>query len=113
MRQLNGAPLGAIYRYDMPSKVPLHGEISFQDLAKACGLQEPDVRRLVRFAMVFHRVFQEKKPGFVSHTAASRMLLEDPQAMMGVGSMFSDGSYQAFAHVSLFSIRISTRLTST
>ena len=83
----------------MPSKVPLNGEVSFEKLAQTCGLHEQDVRRLVRFAMVYHRVFQEKRAGFVSHSAASRNLLENPQAMMGVGSMFSDGSYQAFAHV--------------
>jgi len=82
--------------WDIPSKVPIGGEISFEDLAKQCDLQMIDVRRLLRFAMVHHRVFQEKRPGYVSHSAASKNLAEEPQAMMGLGAMFDEGS-QAFA----------------
>ena len=78
--------------------MPIGGEISFEDLAKQCNLQMIDVRRLLRFAMVYHRVFQEKRPGYVSHSAASRNLAEEPQAMMGLGLMFDEGT-QAYAKV--------------
>lgn len=37
------------------------------------GISEPDIRRIVRGALTNH-VFQEKEPGKVSHTAASRFL---------------------------------------
>ncbi|KAF2237623.1 O-methyltransferas-like protein [Viridothelium virens] len=92
---LNGSALQAIYRFDIPSKVPLDGHVSFEELAKQCNLYEPDLRRLIRFAIVYHRVFQELDEGFVSHTAASRKLVEDPNSMAGVGAMF-DEAIQAF-----------------
>lgn len=81
----------------MAEKVPLDGELSFTDLAAACDLEEVDVRRVVRFASAYHRVFQEKKPGFVSHSAASRYLAESDEARAALGFMF-DECYQSFAH---------------
>ena len=67
------------------------------DLATALDLEEFDVSRIVRFASVYHHVFQEKIPGYVSHTAASRYLVEDPNAMAALGFMF-DECYPSFAH---------------
>ncbi len=96
--QLNGTSLQAIYRYDIPSKVPLHGEISFPELAGKCQLYEPDLRRIIRFAIVYHRVFQERNAGFVSHSAASRRLVDFPLAMDALGAQF-DEVWQGFAHV--------------
>ena len=96
--KLNGSALQAIYKFDIPSKVPLNGEVSFEELAKECDLQEPDLRRLLRFAITYHRVFQEPKEGYVSHSAASRKLVEDSNAMAGVGAMF-DEAIQAFDQV--------------
>ncbi|KAL9038992.1 MAG: hypothetical protein Q9214_005058 [Letrouitia sp. 1 TL-2023] len=85
-----------IYKYNIPAKVPLGGEISFSDLAASCDLYEPDLRRILRFAMAYHRVFQERTPGFVAHSAASRRLIDFPLAMDGLGAQF-DEAYQAFA----------------
>ncbi|KAL9053000.1 MAG: hypothetical protein Q9162_005056 [Coniocarpon cinnabarinum] len=95
--KLNATSLQAIYKYKIATKVPLDGDISYPDLATATDMEEVDVRRIVRFASVFHRVFAEKQPGRVSHTAASRYLADNPEAMAGVGFMF-DECYQAFAH---------------
>ena len=97
--QLNGASLQAIYKYNIPPKVPLKGEISFTELAAKCELHEPDLRRILRFAMTFHRVFQERNPGYVTHSAASRRLVESRNAMDALGYQF-DEVWQAFAHVS-------------
>ncbi|KAI9686629.1 MAG: hypothetical protein M1822_003640 [Bathelium mastoideum] len=94
---LNGSALQAIYKFEIPSKVPLNGEVSFEDLARQCNLDEPDLRRLLRFAISYHRVFQERNEGFICHSAASRKLVEDQNAMLGVGSMF-DEAIQAFAY---------------
>ncbi|CAF9926558.1 MAG: hypothetical protein ALECFALPRED_003473 [Alectoria fallacina] len=94
---LNGTSLQTIYKYDIPAKVPLNGEISFPELAAKCELYEPDLRRILRFAMVYHRVFQESNVGYVAHTAASRRLVEDANAMDALGSQF-DEAWQAFAH---------------
>lgn len=43
------------------------------------------------------RVFQEKREGFVSHSAASRYLADSKDAQAGLGMMF-DEAYQGFAH---------------
>jgi len=96
--QLNGTSLQAIYKYDIPSKVPLQGEISFPELAGRCNLYEPDLRRILRFAITFHRVFQERNAGFVTHSAASRRLVDFPLAMDALGAQF-DEFWQGYAHV--------------
>ncbi|KAL8710084.1 MAG: hypothetical protein Q9225_007362 [Loekoesia sp. 1 TL-2023] len=93
---LNGVSLQAIYKYNIASKVPLHGEISFRELADQCGLDEVNLCRMLRFAMAYHHVFQEPRRGFVAHSAASRKLAEDPLAKAGLGYMF-DEVWQAFA----------------
>lgn len=56
--------------------------------------------------MVWHRVFQEPRKGFVAHTAASRKLVEDPLARAGLGYMF-DEVWQSFAKVDPSSKRVS------
>ncbi|KAF2873316.1 O-methyltransferas-like protein [Massariosphaeria phaeospora] len=92
----NATSAQAIHRYDIPAKVPLGREISFKDLAEKCGLHEPDLRRIIRFAITYHRLFQEKRDGFVSHSATSRWLAENPVAMDGVG-LIHDTFYRSFA----------------
>lgn len=96
--QLNGTSLQAIYKHDISSKVPLNGEISFSELAGKCNLYEPDLRRILRFAMIYHRVFQERNAGFVRHSAASKRLIDCPLAMDALGAQF-DEALQGFAHV--------------
>ncbi|KAL9619983.1 MAG: hypothetical protein Q9160_005452 [Pyrenula sp. 1 TL-2023] len=88
--------LEAIYRWDIPKHVPLDDEISFKDLADRVKLSEPNLRRILRFAMIAHRIFREPTIGFVAHSAASRLLLNDPDLFDHIG-MFYDGHAQAFA----------------
>lgn len=90
--------LHAIYKYDIASKVPVHGEISFTDLASKCNIDEANLRRILRFAMAFHHVFQEPIKGLVAHTAASRKLAEDPMALALAGYT-SEELWQSFAKV--------------
>ncbi|KAJ5533463.1 O-methyltransferase-like protein [Penicillium frequentans] len=92
----NGLSLQAISKYNMATKVPIHGDISFGDLARECGLSEINTRRFVRYAIVFHRVFQEPRPGYVGHTAASRVLAEDP-VMRDVLSHYLEECFPSFA----------------
>lgn len=68
--------LQAIYRYQIASSVPLDDEISFEEISKRCGLNEIDLRRILRHAMTNY-IFQEPRKGFVAHTAATRILAED------------------------------------
>ncbi|PYI31813.1 O-methyltransferas-like protein [Aspergillus indologenus CBS 114.80] len=94
---LNGVSLQAIYRFDIARHVPVHGEISFKELAEKCGLDAANLRRTLRFAMAYHHVFREPRKGFVGHTAASRRLVDDPTARAGLGYMFEE-VWQGFCH---------------
>ena len=96
---LNAISLQAIYRWNIPSKVPLDGSaIPFGAVAEKCGLDEPNLRRVVRYAILHHRIFQEPRPGFVAHSAASLLLVKDPTTLDGVGLAY-DESWQAYARV--------------
>ena len=96
--KVNATSLQAIYKFEIASKVPIHEQISYQRLAELCHLCEPDLRRILRFAMVHYRVFREPRKGFVAHTAASRRLAEDPRMRDGLGLMF-DECWQSMARV--------------
>lgn len=95
---MNGTSLQAIYKYGIAFEVPIHGTISFVQLAARCNVPKIDLQRILRFAMVWHRVFCEPEKGFVAHTAASRQLAEDPRAHDMAGLMFDEG-WQAMARV--------------
>jgi hypothetical protein len=76
----------------------LNGQITYTELAQKCGLQENNLRRIIRYAIAYHRVFLEPEQDFVAHSAASRLLVDDPTAFDTLGMMF-DESWQAFARV--------------
>ncbi|PYI03401.1 putative O-methyltransferase [Aspergillus sclerotiicarbonarius CBS 121057] len=76
----NFSPLVAVHRFKIASFVPVDSAISFGDLADKCGLLEHDVKCIVRYTAVHHRLFCEPAKGYVAHTAASRLLAEDPIA---------------------------------
>ncbi|MCJ1247515.1 hypothetical protein MMC30_004729 [Trapelia coarctata] len=66
-----------IYRFKLVQKVPVDGEVSYEKLANSTGINASTLRQLLRAAMTFH-MFQEKRPGYVSHSSVTRFLLEDP-----------------------------------
>lgn len=66
-----------IVRFDIPHKVPVHGSKSYADLAKETGINESTLRQILR-AAITHRVFVERTPGQISHSATSRLLVENP-----------------------------------
>ena len=71
--------LGAIYDYQLAKVVPLEGSATFAEIARASGrLSEDLVERFLRHAMGNH-IFTEDPPGFVKHTASSRLLATDPE----------------------------------
>ena len=55
-----------------------------------------NLRRILRFAIAHHRVFQEPRKGYIAHSAASRKLADDANAKAGLGYMF-DEVWQSFA----------------
>lgn len=97
--QANMSSLQAISRFDIASKFPIHEEISYEQLAERCGILQHDLKRCLRYAMTFHRVFREPRKGFVAHTAASRLLAEDP-GTRGSVSLRCDECWPACARVS-------------
>lgn len=83
------ACLHAIYSFDMASQVPLDGEASFGEIAKAVGLDEDRVCRIIRLATT-SGIFKEIRPGFASHTGASALLSMPTGPKDVVGSVIDD-----------------------
>lgn len=92
----NNLSLQAIWEFSIAEAVPLTGHISYKDLTTAVeslnnGLPigVVNLRRLVRHAMT-NRIFHEPVRGYVAHTRASRLLLEDEPLRNWVGFMCHD-----------------------
>ena len=58
--------------------MPIDGEVSFADLAKQCRVNVIDLRRVLCYAMYYHRLLYEPREDFVAHTLASPKLAEKP-----------------------------------
>ncbi|TGJ84797.1 hypothetical protein E0Z10_g3946 [Xylaria hypoxylon] len=92
----NGTSLQIISRHDIARKVPKEGTISFTELAKATDLHVNDLKRIMRYAMSFHRLFVEPQEGFVAHSAGSKKLATDEIVRAGLGQSFNE-FYGSFA----------------
>lgn len=68
----------------MAEAFPVGSESTFLEISELCGLNEPDVRRILRLAMA-HRIFREPRKGIVAHTQISKMLAETQQVRSWVG----------------------------
>ncbi|KAK3052831.1 hypothetical protein LTS18_012215, partial [Coniosporium uncinatum] len=79
----------AVYHFRIPHAVPLDGDISFKHLADQCSVDEQQMTRLIQRAMTFH-VFHEPRPGYVAHTADSRLLVEDSTLYDLTGTLLED-----------------------
>jgi hypothetical protein len=91
--------LHAIYHYKIATSFAVGDEISYKRLASICGLNEIDLRRILRYAMTF-QVFSEPREGVIIHTAASRLLAEDAQLRDLVGAVCEE-KFPASARVEL------------
>lgn len=88
--------LHSIYTLDVASKVPLDGEATFAEIAKAVGLDEDRMTRIIRLAITAG-VFKESRPGFVAHTAMSSVLASNPGAS-DIFGMLLDDEIEACGH---------------
>lgn len=77
--------LQAVYHYKVASSFPIHSTATYSEISSTCGLNEVDLRRLLRHAMTNH-IFEERD-GRVAHTAASRILAENSMTRDIVGIM--------------------------
>ncbi|KAF2753754.1 O-methyltransferase [Pseudovirgaria hyperparasitica] len=78
--------LHAVYKFNLHKVVPLDGDISYQELARICKVEEDKLRRIIRFAIT-RRFFQEKREGYVSHTAESKVIISKPEMFDYVGTI--------------------------
>ncbi len=77
----------AVFHFKIVDHVPLNSEASFADVAAKCGLALRDFKMIVRYAMT-NFIFCEPRPGFIAHTASSRLLAENKliRALMAMGA---------------------------
>ena len=66
-----------IYRYKIAHHVPKEQATTFEYIARDCGLDINDVRRFLRVAIARY-VFKEPDVCLITHTAASRLLVDNP-----------------------------------
>ena len=86
--------LQAIYHYKIAQS--FSGEASYEQISRACGLDETTLRRIMRHAMTNY-IFKEHD-NVVSHTAASKSLHDNPMLHAWVG-MICEESWPAAARV--------------
>ncbi|OTB08347.1 hypothetical protein M426DRAFT_263629 [Hypoxylon sp. CI-4A] len=86
----------AIVRFGLARTIPTDGEATFAEIAAAAGIGETHVRKVIRHAISQH-IFQEPRPGVVTHSAASRLLAEDSDLAAWV-RWLSDDCWQAAYH---------------
>ncbi|SZF04143.1 unnamed protein product [Blumeria hordei] len=77
---------------------PANETRTFSQIAAKVGLSELNVRRLLRHAMT-NRIFTEVKPTVVAHTAASKLLAENPMMNEWVGFCVEE-MWQVNSHLS-------------
>lgn len=82
--------LHAIYSFEMAKHVPLDGEATFAEVAKAVGLDEDRVTRLIRLAIT-GGVFTETRPGTIAHTGISAVLATNQGITDIMGMALTDG----------------------
>lgn len=68
---------------------PVNETATFAQIAEKVGLDEVNLRRFLRHAMTNH-IFKEVSPNVVAHTAASKVLAEDPTINDWVGFCLED-----------------------
>ncbi|KAI0388943.1 S-adenosyl-L-methionine-dependent methyltransferase [Xylariaceae sp. FL0594] len=69
-------PLQAATRFKLARNLPVGGETTFAEMAASAGIAESDMRKLVRYGVAM-RIFEEPRPGVITHSAASRLLAQD------------------------------------
>jgi hypothetical protein len=72
--------LQAIFQFDIAKSVGEDEVVTYEEIAKRCGMQVGDAQRLIRMAISYH-IFAEPRQNSVCHTAESLLLVED--ALLG------------------------------
>jgi hypothetical protein len=67
-------------RFNLDKSFAVGESTSFEAMASFSGLSVINVRRVVRHAILNHRFFQENKPGVITHSAPTAILVADELA---------------------------------
>ncbi|KAJ5678868.1 O-methyltransferase [Penicillium macrosclerotiorum] len=84
--------LNIIYRYNLPSKIPLEPSnktVSTEEIAKASGIPQNLCRRVLVHAME-NGIFVDAGECQVGHSSLSRLLATDPGAFQTVGMLLDE-----------------------
>ncbi|KZM27336.1 O-methyltransferase [Ascochyta rabiei] len=93
-RGLDLLSLHALYRYDIPRRIPKEGDISISELAVQCGVDEESFSRLIQHAVTRYHLVQPR-PGHVAHSSVSA-LLASSQPQMDLLGMICEDYWPAF-----------------
>ncbi|KAL1863348.1 hypothetical protein Plec18170_000182 [Paecilomyces lecythidis] len=78
-----------IYHCKLYQYIPLDGTATFEEIATKSGLDVHRTRLALRHAMT-RRFFYEPQPGHVAHTAASALLVKEPDFVDFLGHQLGD-----------------------
>ncbi|KAF4966626.1 hypothetical protein FSARC_5711 [Fusarium sarcochroum] len=81
---LDTLSLSILNSYGIPNLVPLDEPISLTELQTKTTLDPINLARILRHVMT-NKIFQEPRPGFIAHTAASKVLAQDATLQAWVG----------------------------
>lgn len=73
-----------IYHFKIAEAVPLDRAVTFAEIAKARGVDEDYLKRILRYAMT-NRIFREPEAGLVAHTSVSALLVRSKSLNDWVG----------------------------
>ncbi|PHH65202.1 hypothetical protein CDD81_3061 [Ophiocordyceps australis] len=106
---LDVAALQVINNYGIAQLVPLDSAIALTELQAKSDMNPVTLTRVLRFVMT-NNIFHEPSPGFIAHTAASRVLAQDAALRDWVG-FNTEEVFPASAHV-LDALKRDARATS-
>lgn len=73
-----------LYHFKIAEAVPLDRAVTFAEVAKATGVDEDHLKRVLRHAMT-NRIFREPEAGLVAHTSVSALLVRSKSLNDWVG----------------------------
>ncbi|KAI0123919.1 S-adenosyl-L-methionine-dependent methyltransferase [Xylariales sp. AK1849] len=66
-----------IFDFDITHQVPLTGDVSYENLSKTVNVGASVLRQVLRAGMPYH-MFYEPRPGYVAHTATTKVMAREP-----------------------------------
>ncbi|KAI0900877.1 S-adenosyl-L-methionine-dependent methyltransferase [Annulohypoxylon nitens] len=74
------ASVKAVLRFKLDKSFPVGSSTTFEAMPEFSGLSVMNIRRIVRHAILNHRLFQENNPGVITHSGLTSVLAQDEVA---------------------------------